>query len=207
VFVGIVLAAGRPSWFAALWIALGTVWMVSRLRRTRRIWSLPRSPAVDAVARSTSFELTDDERSVFGVRQIGDQVVIGPGRNRLMVSIAVPGAVAFGALWFATSGPAPLAVVLALVLTGAALATAAAFRREAVTLTPEALTVQGRIGDPRSFPWYDVVDIVVDARDGHDAGVLHVVGEPAIDLPTIVADDVTERIALITRYRMTVHAR
>lgn len=154
-----------------------------------------------------SFELTTDERSMFGVGQAGDTVVIGPSSNRLTVSLALPGTCAIAGLYIATIGAPPIVVVLALVVVGAAVATALAFRREGVTLSPESLSIQGRTGDARSFVWPEVIDVVVDARDGHDAAVLHVVGEPAIDLPGVVVDDVAAKIALITRYRMCVHAR
>lgn len=177
------------------------------------MWSRPRSSdgsvgAVGAVRlRSITFELTDDERAVFGLRQSGDIVVIGPGRQRLAWSLAAPAAVVVGGLFVAASDAPPLAIVVSLVLVGAAVATGLAFRREGVTLAPDSLSVQGRTGDPRRFGWHEVIDVVVQQRDGHDAGVLHVVGEPGIDLPGVVADDVDTKVALITRYRMSVHAR
>lgn len=188
------------------WIALGALWMVTRVRRTRRIWSSRPSPPEPTV-RSVPFTLFEHERETFGVRHVGDTVVVGPGRIRLLVSLGVPSAVVIGALFVATSGVPPFAIVLALIVAGAAAAIALAGRHEGVTLTPTSLSVQGRTGDPRTFEWPEVIDVVVDHRDGHDAGVLHVVGERPIDLPGVVAEDVATKITLITRYRTCVHAR
>jgi hypothetical protein len=205
--VGPLLAATRPSWFALAWIVLGAVWIVSRIRRTRRVWMPQRRDVVDTGARVLTFELSDDEQALVGVRQQGDVVIIGPGRTRLAVSLALPFVVAVAALGVAVRDVPPFAVVLALIVTGAAMATAFSCSREAITLTPDTLTVQGRMGDPRTWSWFDVVDIVVEPRDGHDAGILHVVGEPAIDLSILAADAAAAKIAVITRYRMSAHAR
>jgi hypothetical protein len=96
------IAAIYPAWFVPLWLALGAGWVVIRIHLDRK--HAVRTPSRSAAApgwQPSPFSLSDYERNLFGVRQLGDLVVFGPSGRQIasgtllqFISVSVRGGIA-----------------------------------------------------------------------------------------------------------------